>query len=48
MALTSGTRIGAYEIVGAVGAGGPAYALGNDTGRELRRGLAEAKRVRSR
>jgi hypothetical protein len=50
MSLTSGTRLGPYEVLGLIGAlrrrsgqaGGPAFAR-TGTMRELRRGLAEAK-----
>ena len=42
MSLTAGQRIGPYEIVSALGAGGPAYARVG-LARELRRGLAEAQ-----
>lgn len=41
-ALTPGTRLGPYEILAAIGAGGPAYVRGRVV-RELWRGLAEAK-----
>ncbi len=41
MALTSGTRLGSYEIAARIGAGGPASV--RLTSRELRRGLAVAK-----
>jgi hypothetical protein len=37
-----GSRIGPYELICPLGAGGPASARG-DSLRELRRGLAEAK-----
>lgn len=43
MALSSGTRLGSYEILAAIGAGGPAFARGPIMN-ELRRGLAEAQR----
>jgi hypothetical protein len=41
MALPSGARLGPYEIVAAIEAGGPAFARAEVTP-ELRRGLAEA------
>jgi len=41
LALTPGTRLGPYEILDAIGAGGPP-SLGRNS-YELRRGLAEAK-----
>ena len=43
MSLATGTRLGPYEIVDQIGAGGPASARGVDLSRELCRGLAEAK-----
>jgi hypothetical protein len=46
MALSPGTRIGAYEITGLIGAGGPASAR-ESIRRELRRGLAVAKEART-
>jgi len=42
MSLTTGTRLGSFEILGPLGPGGPASAHGR-TVNELRRGLAEAK-----
>jgi len=42
MSLTSGTRLGPYEILSAVGAGGPPPLRLNRP--ELRRGLAVAQR----
>ena len=50
MSLTSGARLGPYEVLALIGAlrlrsgqaGGPAFAR-TGTMRELRRGLAEAK-----
>jgi len=42
MPLAAGTRLGPYEILGLIGAGGPAFARGR-IGRELRRGLAIAQ-----
>jgi hypothetical protein len=42
MALTSGTRLGLYEILGKLGEGGPAFA-DRSLRSQLRRGLAEAK-----
>jgi hypothetical protein len=42
MPLAAGTRLGPYEILGLIGAGGPAFARGR-LGRELRRGLAMAQ-----
>jgi hypothetical protein len=42
MALIVGDRIGAYEITGTLGTGGPAFAR-RDGDSELPRGLAEAK-----
>jgi hypothetical protein len=41
MALAPGARLGPYEILAPLGAGGPAFARVEVT-RELRRGLAEA------
>ena len=46
MSLTNGTRLGPYEVVAAIGAGGPAYAR-TTIPRELRRGLAVAKGART-
>ena len=43
MALTTGVRLGPYEILGPLGAGGPAAARACMAMRELRRGLAEAQ-----
>jgi len=42
MPLANGTRLGPFEILTALGAGGPASARVQFTG-ELRRGLAVAK-----
>jgi hypothetical protein len=42
--LASGTRLGSFEVLVQIGAGGPASARAEFTG-ELRRGLAEAKRM---
>jgi hypothetical protein len=42
MSLTP-TRLGPYEIVARIGAGGPASVRLCNAGRELRRGLAEAQ-----
>jgi len=55
MSLTSGARLGPYEVLALIGAlrlrsgqaGGPAFARGEFSSHELRRGLAEAK-TRSR
>jgi hypothetical protein len=44
--MKPGTRLGPYEIVGTLGAGGPASARVNPDDGELRRGLAEAKESR--
>lgn len=44
MALTAGTRVGPYAIVGRLGAGGPASARPVGASGELRRGFAEAER----
>jgi len=46
MTLSSGTRLGPYEITAPIGAGGPASARAVTC--ELRRGLAEAKLWRTR
>jgi hypothetical protein len=46
MALTPGTRLGAYTIGAPLGIGGPAYARAVAR-RELRRGLAVAKEART-
>jgi hypothetical protein len=46
MPLDPGSRLGAHEIVGLLGAGGPASAR-DLIPRELRRGLAEAKESRT-
>jgi hypothetical protein len=43
MPLAAGTRLGPYEVLGLIGAGGPAFARGEFSSHELRRGLAEAK-----
>lgn len=43
MSLAPGTRIGAYQIVTALGSGGPAFVRALILKRELRRGRAEAK-----
>jgi hypothetical protein len=43
MSLASGTRLGVYEVVGSLGAGGPASVRDAFRVRELRRGRAEAK-----
>jgi hypothetical protein len=43
MALNPGSRLGSYEIIAPIGAGGPASARGVNLTRELWRGLAEAK-----
>jgi hypothetical protein len=43
MSLASGTRLGVYEVLGSLGAGGPASVRGTFSVRELRRGRAEAK-----
>jgi hypothetical protein len=40
--IASGTWLGAYEVIAAIGSGGPAFASRDGDG-ELRRGLAEAK-----
>ena len=45
-ALTHGTRLGAYEVITAIGAGGPAVAR-VVTPRELWRGLAVAMEART-
>ena len=42
--LAPGSRIGPYEVLSAIGAGGPASVRGRDVARELRRGLAEAQK----
>jgi hypothetical protein len=42
MPLEIGSRIGAYEVLGSLGAGGPAFAREGFRG-ELRRGLAIAQ-----
>jgi len=42
MSFTAGDRLGVFEIVGAVGAGGPASAE-RDLRSQLRRGLAGAQ-----
>jgi hypothetical protein len=41
MSLTAGERVGPYEILSLLGAGGPAFVRPEAYG-ELRRGLAEA------
>lgn len=48
MPLTTGSKLGPYEIVAPLGAGGPASARGRRNPRELRRGRAEAKETRCR
>jgi hypothetical protein len=45
LALTSGTRLGVYDITAPIGAGGPAFARSDFEG-ELRRDLAEAEAER--
>jgi hypothetical protein len=45
MPLAVGTRLGPYEILSVLGAGGPASARVKEQ-RELRRGLAGAKESR--
>ena len=47
MLLSAGDRLAAYEILGVLGAGGPASAR-LCIPRELRRGLAEAQTWRTR
>jgi hypothetical protein len=47
MALSSGARLGPYEILAAIGAGGPASVRFTNIQRELRRGDAVAQ-LRSR
>ena len=42
MSLVAGTCLGPYEVLGLIGAGGPAFARGRTTC-ELRRGLAVAQ-----
>ena len=42
MSLSAGTRLGPYEILAVLGAGGSAFARG-EIARELRRGLAVAQ-----
>jgi hypothetical protein len=42
MNVANGSRLGPYDVVEALGAGGPAFARG-EIGRELRRGLAIAQ-----
>ena len=42
MPLDTGIRLGAYEIIGPLGAGGPASARGERVSRVLWRGLAAA------
>jgi hypothetical protein len=46
MPLDAGFRLGPYEILAPLGAGGPASARG-ESRRELRRGLAVAKEART-
>jgi hypothetical protein len=41
--MRSGTRLGPYEIIAALGADGPASVHTRAATRELRRGLAEAQ-----
>jgi hypothetical protein len=43
VALSPGARLGPYEVLSALGAGGPASVRAGLVVRELRRGLAEAK-----
>jgi hypothetical protein len=43
MTLAAGARLGPYEIVDVLGAGGPAFVRANLELRELRRGRAEAQ-----
>jgi hypothetical protein len=43
MPLDTGSTLGVYGILGSLGAGGPASVRAQRTGREVRRGLAEAK-----
>ena len=43
MSLTTGTRLGFYEILAPLGAGGPAFVRGLHDVHELRRGHAEAQ-----
>ena len=43
MSLPSGTRLGVYEVLGPLGAGGPAFVRHGIDVRELRPGLPEAK-----
>jgi hypothetical protein len=45
MNLSAGTRLGPYEVLASLGAGGPASARA-DFGDELRRGLAVAEAAR--
>ena len=45
MTLSPGTRLGPYEILAAIGAGGPASVRRPVATCELRRGLAEAQQV---
>jgi hypothetical protein len=42
MGLAAGSRLGSYDVIAALGAGGPASASGKAL-RKLRRGLAEAQ-----
>ena len=44
--LSPGTRFGPYDVLAAIGAGGPAFARLLDADDELRRRLAEAKEPR--
>jgi hypothetical protein len=43
MPLNAGDRLGQYEVISLLGAGGPPPFAGLDSGRELRRGLAVAQ-----
>jgi hypothetical protein len=47
MTLDAGTRIGPYEVVAPLGAGGPASVRGCLSDREIRRGLAEVTVIRT-
>jgi len=48
MTLVAATRLAASEILAPLGAGGPASSRAIPSGRELLRGLAEAKELRCR
>ena len=48
MPLNPGTSLGPYQIVAPIGQGGPASVRGDMAIRELWRGLAEAKLLRTR